>query len=125
METTTKTMIAYGNCTLVQLSVQPGTTFRFKPGGPAIETGGLVISEADGIGIVGSLVALNNTESFLLLTDADILVGAKQNRVLNKSVLLAPFSKTILDVSCIEEGGGITPPKISAHLRVWPMPTCE
>jgi hypothetical protein len=104
METTTKTMIAIGNCTLVQLSVTPLSSFMFKPGGPAIAAGGLVISEADGFGIVGSLVALNNTDSFLLLTDADILIGAKQNRVLNKSVLLAPFSKTMLDVSCIERG---------------------
>ena len=47
---------------------------------------------------------MNKTGSFLLLTDANVLSGAKQNRVLNKSVLLAPHSKTILDVSCIERG---------------------
>ncbi len=104
METTAKTMIAYGNCTLVQLSAKPGASFKFGPGGPAMKSGGLVISEADSFGVVGRLVALNNTDEFLLLTDADILVGAKQNRVLNKSLLLAPHSKTILDVSCIERG---------------------
>ena len=64
--------------------------------------GGLIISESTGEGIVGKLVAVNNTASYLLLTYADVLIGAKQNRILNKSILLLPMSKTILDVSCIE-----------------------
>ncbi len=51
---------------------------------------------------MGKLLALNNTPAHLLLTDADVLVGAKQNRVVNKSMLLAPLSKTVIDVSCIE-----------------------
>jgi hypothetical protein len=104
METKTKTLTSYGNCTLVQLEVRPESEFSFKPGDPEIMNGGLVISESSGIGVVGKLIALNNTGSFLLLTDADVLAGAKQNRVLNKSVLLSPYSKTILDVSCIERG---------------------
>ena len=87
---------------MVQLEIRPETSFAFRPGEQEIKSGGLIISEASGNGIVGTLVAQNNTDSFLLLTDADVLVGAKQNRVLNKSVLLSPFSKTFLDVSCIE-----------------------
>jgi hypothetical protein len=51
---------------------------------------------------VGKLTALNNTQEYLLLTDADVLTGARQNRIINKSVLLAPHSKTIINVSCIE-----------------------
>jgi hypothetical protein len=104
METKTKTLTTYGNCALVQLEVRPASEFSFKPGGPEIINGGLIISEASGNGVVGSLLAVNNTGSFLLLTDADLLSGAKQNRVLNKSVLLEPYSKTQLDVSCIERG---------------------
>jgi hypothetical protein len=84
--------------------VEPETSFRFSPAGPRIKAGGLVITESTDMGIVGKLTALNNTDAYLLLTDADVLAGAKQNRVLNKSVLLAPMSKTILDVSCIERG---------------------
>jgi hypothetical protein len=103
MKTTAKSLTSYGNCTLVQLEVRPESEFSFKPGGPEIRNGGLIISESAG-GVVGKLVAVNNTASFLLLTDADVLTGAKQNRVLNRPVLLAPFSKTMLDVSCIERG---------------------
>ncbi len=102
MKTKTTQFTAYGNLAIVQFSVEPETTFLFKPAVPELKTGGLIISEATGSGIVGTLIAVNNTESFLLLTDADVLTGAKQNRVLNKSVLLKPMSKTSLDVSCVE-----------------------
>jgi len=102
MKTTAKILTTYENLTIVQLEVKPETTFNFRPGEPEMKTGGLIISEASGNGIVGKLFAENKTDAFLLLTDADVLIGAKQNRVVNRSVLLSPFSKTILDVSCIE-----------------------
>ncbi len=102
MKTTAKNLTVYGNLGLVQVKVETGTELMFRPAGPELKTGGLVISEATGEGVVGKLLALNNTHAHLLLTDADVLVGAKQNRVLNKSMLLAPLSKTVIDVSCIE-----------------------
>lgn len=101
MKATARQLTTYGNLALVQLEIRPETTFFFKPGEPEIRNGGLVISET---GSVGKLTAENNTDSFLLLTDADVLIGAKQNRIINKSVLLSPFSKTVLGVSCIERG---------------------
>jgi hypothetical protein len=102
MKTTAKKLTTYGNFGLVQVRVETETDFLFRPAGPEIKTGGLIISESTGEGVVGKLLALNNTAAYLLLTDADVLVGAKQNRVLNKSMLLAPMSKTVIDVSCIE-----------------------
>ena len=102
MKTTVKQLTTYGNLGLVQVRVEPETDFQFKPAGPEIKTGDLIISESTGEGVVGKLIALNNTNAYLLLTDADVLIGAKQNRVVNKSVLLAPLTKTVIDVSCIE-----------------------
>ena len=90
MKTTTKQLTTFGNLGLVQLRVEPETSFLFQPGGREMRKGTLIISESTGEGIVGKLIALNNSEFYLLLTDADILIGAKQNRILNESILLAP-----------------------------------
>jgi hypothetical protein len=102
MHTTAKHLTRHGNLALVQLRMDPLSLFAFRPGGPELQCGGLEISESSGQGVVGQLMAVNNTKDHLLLTDADVLVGAKQNRVLNKSVLLAPLSKTLIEVSCVE-----------------------
>jgi len=102
MKTTTRHYATYGNIGLVQLRAEPEGMFKFKSGGPELKTKGLVINESNENGVVGKLAAINTTDSFLLLTDADVLIGAKQNRILNKSILLAPGTKTIVDVSCIE-----------------------
>ena len=102
MKTSAKHFTTYQNIALVQLRAEPATTIPFKPGAPEIQKGGLVITEANEGGVVGKLVAFNATDSLLLLTDSDVLIGAKQNRIINKSMLLAPNSKSLIDVSCIE-----------------------
>ena len=93
---------AFGNAAIVQVSSEPLSSFPFLPAGPAIRSGGLIISELTAMGSVGQLTALNKTADYLLLTDADVLTGAKQNRVVNRSVLLAPSAKTVIEVSCVE-----------------------
>jgi len=46
----------------------------------------------------------NPLDSNVLLYDGEELLGAKQNRILNVSVLVAAGSKTVIPVSCVEEG---------------------
>jgi len=102
MKTLTKKLQVVGNIGLVQFGTLEDEGFGFKPAGPAIEKGNLIIKEARAEGTVSKLLAINETTDYLLLTDMDILKGAKQNRVINVSVLLAPMSKTEMDVSCVE-----------------------
>jgi len=53
---------------------------------------------------VPHLVVENHSESLLLLIEGQELIGAKQNRVLNTTVLIKPKSKITIPVSCVEAG---------------------
>jgi hypothetical protein len=65
---------------------------------------GFRISEVDEAGSVPQLLAENPLEKNVLLYDGEELVGAKQNRILNLSVLVPARSKTLIPVSCVEQG---------------------
>src|SRR6266498_1481531 len=65
---------------------------------------GFRITEVDAAGSVPELLASNPLESPVLLYDGEELLGAKQNRILNVTVLLAAKSDTRIPVSCVEEG---------------------
>jgi len=64
----------------------------------------VVIREIDEGGHVPQLVVVNNSEIPVLILDGEELIGAKQNRVLNTTVLLRKKSSTIIPVSCTEQG---------------------
>jgi len=70
----------------------------------AIEASMLEITEISEGGSVPELLATNEAESMVLLLDGEELVGAKQNRILNTSVLLMAKSQTKIPVSCVEQG---------------------
>jgi hypothetical protein len=65
---------------------------------------GLRIAEVDEAGTVPELVVENPLDSRVLLYDGEELVGAKQNRILNVSVLVEAGSKLRIPVSCVEQG---------------------
>jgi hypothetical protein len=46
----------------------------------------------------------NRAEHPLLLVDGEILIGVKQNRTLNVSVICPPKARTVIPVSCVEAG---------------------
>ena len=70
----------------------------------ALATGQFRITEVSESGSVPRLLAINDNSSPIFLLDGEELVGAKQNRVLNLSIMLAPKSKTEIPVSCVEAG---------------------
>jgi hypothetical protein len=70
----------------------------------ALATRQFSIIEVSESGAVPSLLAINESSSPIFLLDGEELVGAKQNRVLNLSIMLAPQSRTEIPVSCVEAG---------------------
>jgi hypothetical protein len=103
---TPATAIGHRNLTLVPLRGE-GHQQRFQDyllASEAIDAGVLTVTEVDESGTVPELLAVNDADRPVLLIDGEELQGAKQNRILNTSVLLPPKSKTRIPVSCVEEG---------------------
>src|SRR5436190_20789891 len=65
---------------------------------------GFRITEVDAAGSVPELLAFNPLETPVLLYDGEELLGAKQNRILNVTVLVAAKNETRIPVSCVEQG---------------------
>ncbi|MGA8831359.1 MAG: ARPP-1 family domain-containing protein [Desulfomonilaceae bacterium] len=70
----------------------------------ALKNDALIITEVTESGSVPELKVNNKSDHKILLLDGEELVGAKQNRVLNTTILIAPNSETIIPVSCVEQG---------------------
>ena len=70
----------------------------------AIESGLLTVTEVSEGGHVPELKVINRADKPVLLIDGEELIGAKQNRVLNTTILLKEKSETVIPVSCTEHG---------------------
>lgn len=62
------------------------------------------VSEVSESGAVPTLLFENKAPQPVLLIDGDTLMGAKQNRTLNISILIAAGTRTEIPVSCVEAG---------------------
>lgn len=70
----------------------------------AIGAGSITVEEVSEGGSVPNLLVTNQGDSRVLFLEGEELRGAKQNRVLNTSVLVAAHSQTPIPVSCVEQG---------------------
>ena len=65
---------------------------------------GLAIEEVDAHGHVPELLVRNPLTTDVLLYDGEEVVGAKQNRVLEASILVAASTTQTIPVACVEAG---------------------
>jgi hypothetical protein len=70
----------------------------------ALAAGQARVTEVSDAGSVPELAFDNHGDRSVLLLDGEELVGAKQNRILNLSVLAPPGKRTVIPVSCVEAG---------------------
>jgi len=70
----------------------------------ALAGGHVRITEVSEAGRVPELLLDNSSPHRVLLLDGDELVGAKQNRVLNVTILVGAHRKVLIPVSCVERG---------------------
>ena len=70
----------------------------------ALSRGLIEVSERDGAGSVPELKVINKSPCMILILDGEELVGAKQNRIVNTTMLIQGKSTTVIPVSCVEQG---------------------
>jgi hypothetical protein len=86
------------------LFAPPGGDVEYLLSDEAIGAGSVTVEEVSEGGSVPTLLVTNAGNSPVLFLEGEELKGAKQNRVLNTSVLVAAHSKTPIPVSCVEQG---------------------
>jgi len=69
-----------------------------------IGSGSVTVEEVSEGGSVPDLLVENKGDIRILFLEGEQLIGAKQNRILNTSVLIAAHSKIKIPVSCVEAG---------------------
>jgi hypothetical protein len=70
----------------------------------ALLQGSAVVTETSEGGSVPELRFENRDGHPVLLIDGEELVGARQNRILNLTILVAPHRTIVIPVSCVERG---------------------
>ncbi len=70
----------------------------------ALEAGAAEVTETSQHGTVPEILIRNRGECPILLPEGEILTGAKQNRVINITMLIAAQSELVVPVSCVEQG---------------------
>ena len=68
----------------------------------ALDAGLAEVTEISDGGSVPELLFRNKSDRDILLVDGEELVGAKQNRVLNLTILVGAFQEVKIPVSCVE-----------------------
>ncbi|MEI7827930.1 MAG: DUF6569 family protein, partial [Euryarchaeota archaeon] len=94
----------YNGVMCVPLLHVNGTGLSYVTLSEALKLGTLTVSEVSTQASVPDLLAVNKGDLPVLILDGEELKGAKQNRVLNASVLMDAHSETIIPVSCTEAG---------------------
>lgn len=62
------------------------------------------VKEINYAGSVTEIFIKNKSKNFILIPQGETLIGAKQNRIVNTSILVEPDCETKIPVSCIERG---------------------
>ena len=96
--------VTHGKLTVFPLYLDAPSAPNYRLSEEALADGSAVVEEVTEGGSVPNLAVDNRGETLVLFVEGQELRGAKQNRVLNSSVLIAAKTKTVLPVSCVEQG---------------------
>ncbi len=90
-----------GTLTLVPI-FRDGPALDYDSFADALKRRLIKVTEVRGHGDVSSLAVVNKSKPAVLMVEGEILVGLKQNRVLNTTILVPPKTRLTIPVACVE-----------------------
>ena len=96
--------ITFENLTMFPLFVSEASESVYLTLDEALAQGTAKVTEVSDSGSIPELQLFNEGDIPVLLLDGEELVGAKQNRVLNLSILAPAHDAIMIPVSCVEQG---------------------
>jgi hypothetical protein len=95
---------SYNHITVIPLHGAANGAPTYTALADAMSARTLTVTEVSEGGSVPELLVTNDSTVPVLIIDGEELIGAKQNRILNTSILLKEQSRTKVPVSCTEQG---------------------
>jgi hypothetical protein len=96
--------VTFENLTILPLLGTSSPEVQYDTLDAALGRGTLHITEVSESGSVPEIKVLNRGPQPVLIIDGEELVGAKQNRTVNLSILVPPAANMIVPVTCVEAG---------------------
>ena len=95
---------SYKNLTVFALLSDYNADFDYLTLDEALAKDLIEVGEVSRGGSVPELKVVNKSDRMVLILDGEELVGAKQNRIVNTTILIAGNTTTVIPVSCVEQG---------------------
>ena len=93
----------YKNMEVIPVRINSSSNKDYLTLRRGISAGFVEVTECE-ISTVGTVLARNNANIPLVLIDGDEILGAKQNRIMNRSLIVPPQTTLHVSVSCTEQG---------------------
>ena len=93
----------YKNMEVIPVRINSSSNKDYLTLRRGISAGFVEVTECE-ISTVGTVLARNNANIPLVLIDGDEILGAKQNRIMNRSLIVPPLTTLPVSVSCTEQG---------------------
>jgi hypothetical protein len=101
---TLATPITFGTLTMVPLLAPRTSEPDYDTLDAALAAGSLSVTEVSDAGHVPEIRVVNKGTRPVLIIDGEELVGAKQNRTVNISILVPAAAEVLVPVTCVEAG---------------------
>jgi hypothetical protein len=95
---------AYRNLAIFPLLSGYTTVLDYMTLDEALAGGLIEVTEVSQGGAVPELKVVNKSPGMVLILDGEELVGAKEKRIVNTTILIQAKSTTVIPVSCVEQG---------------------